>query len=133
MRITTEIPDHAECAHALLGGFVACAEILIAAGVVPPFPTDVPHVVYRLEPPGEEDWKLPHLVVRDGWGDCEDLAIWLCAGLHVTGEDPGARCVIVVTGRNKLHCLVLRSDGTHEDPSVDMMTPADRKRLTDGG
>lgn len=132
MDITTSIPDHAACAEALMEGFVLCSMLLIGSGVVPPFPHDT-SVVYRLEPPGEEDWKLPHNVVRDGWGDCEDLAIWTVAGLRWTGEDPGARCVIVRTARDKLHCLVLRSDGTHEDPSIDLMTAADRRRLTDGG
>lgn len=70
MDITTNVPDHALCAEALLIGFVACAEIIIRAGLAPPDPLDVPpgSVVYRLEDPGQEDWKLPHNVIRDGWG-----------------------------------------------------------------
>ena len=133
MKITSNIPDHARCVEAVLTGFVACARLLIEADLIPPFPHDVVGVNYRLEAPGEEDWKLPFGVITDGWGDCEDLAIWLCAGLHATGEDPDARCIIVQTGRNKLHCVVQRGDGTIEDPSVALMTPQDLKRYTDAG
>lgn len=137
MRMSSEVPDTAACCEAVLSGFVACARILIRNGVVPPFPHNVKDaktgeyaIRYQVEPAGQEDWKLPHNVIRDGWGDCEDLALWVVAGLQETGEDPGARCRIVRTGRGKLHCVVAKSDGTFEDPSVDLMTPADMKRYT---
>jgi bifunctional N-acetylglucosamine-1-phosphate-uridyltransferase/glucosamine-1-phosphate-acetyltransferase GlmU-like protein len=66
-----------------------------------------------------------------GLSDCEDLAIWTAAGLRETGEDPEAYVRIVRTGRGKLHAMVQRSDGSFEDPSIDLMTPEDLKRYTD--
>lgn len=56
-----------------------------------------------------------------GVDDCEDLAGWMAAGLRWTGEDTGARVALIRTGRNKLHAVVLRSDGSIDDPSVDLM------------
>lgn len=119
MKMCSNIPDHAACLEAALTGFVAVARIMIASGLVPPFPHEA-NVRYQNEPVGEEDWKLPNNVIRDGWGDCEDLALWVAAGLQETGEDPGARVIIVRTGTNKLHAVVERSDGSIEDPSYDL-------------
>jgi hypothetical protein len=66
--ITSSIPDHAVYAEAVLDGFVECARLMIETGMVPAYPHDVVGIRYQLEPVGEEDWKLPHLVIRDGWG-----------------------------------------------------------------
>jgi hypothetical protein len=149
MRMTSEIPNHAACVEAVLDGFVECARLLIAAGVVPPFPHDVrnadgsPGIHYQVEPPGEEDWKLPPGQIRDGWADCEDLALWVAAGIREMGEDPwGVLCEdawvrIVRTGRGKLHAVVerLHEDGTttFQDPSIELMRPEDRERYTSHG
>lgn len=125
MRMTCELPDHAAAVEALLEGFVRAALVIIGAGLAPPDPRQA-KVVYKLEPPGEEDWKLPHNVVRDGWGDCEDIAGWRAAGLRFTGEDPGARVIVVKTGKDKatgqekLHAVVERSDGTIDDVCKEM-------------
>jgi len=137
MRFTCELPDHAAACEMVLDALVEVARVEIRAGLVPPFPHDIKNadggngIRYKLEPAGEEDWKLPHGVLRDGWGDCEDLALWVAAGLRETGEDPDAYVRIVRTGRGKLHAIVQRGDGGHEDPSIDLMTPEDLKRYTD--
>lgn len=48
---------------------------------------------YRPEEPGQEDWDDCLTVAKRGWGDCEDLAAWLCAELReVYGI--AAECVI---------------------------------------
>lgn len=120
MHVTTDIPDAATAISALAEGFILLDMLLIVHGVVPPFPHDA-NVVYKLEAPGEEDWKLAHRVMRDGWGDCEDLVFWTVAGLRVTGEDPDARLIVVRTGHNKLHAVVERSDGSIEDPSLEFI------------
>lgn len=120
MHITTDIPDHAGVIQTLGRGFALVNCILILSGVVPPFP-HMTRVRYQLEPAGEEDWKLAHRVLRDGWGDCEDLVFWTLAGLWTTGEDEGAKFEVVRTGENKLHAVVRRSDGSIEDPSLDLM------------
>jgi len=131
MRMTCDLPDDAECCEVVLDALVEVARKIIRELDLAPFPQEVNGVWYKLEPEGEEDWKLPHNVIRDGWGDCEDMCIYHCAGLRETGEDPGAMCRIVRTARNKLHCVVQRSDGTFDDPSIDMMKPEDLRRFTD--
>lgn len=149
MRMTSEIPNHAACVEAVLEGFIECARILIRSGVVPPFPHDVrrsdgsPGVHYQVEPPGEEDWKLPPGGIRDGWMDCEDLGIWTAAGTREMGHDPfGVPCEdawvrVVRTGRGKLHAVVerLHADGstTFEDPSVELMRDEDWERYMSHG
>jgi len=119
MKVTVNLPDHAAAVEALLEGFVRACQVIVEAGLAPLDPTQA-NVRYQLEPPGEEDWKLPQNVIRDGWGDCEDLAGWRAAGLRITGEDPDARAVVARTGPGKLHCVVMRSDGSIDDPSRDV-------------
>jgi len=111
--------------EAALEGLVAANQVLIRHGIVPASPFDA-NVVYKLEPPGEEDWKLAWNVIRDGWGDCEDLNGWECAGIRET-SDPGARVRVVRTGVNKLHCIGQLSDGSYFDvcPALGMR-PKDR-------
>ena len=110
MKMTCRLPDHAVVVEALLEGFVRACQVIIAAGLAPLDPRDS-DVRYQLEPAGEEDWKLPQNCIRDGWGDCEDLAGWRAAGMRLSGADPGARVVVVKTAPGKLHALVQRSDG----------------------
>lgn len=119
MKISSEVPDVASVCEALLEGFIQAAQVLIRAGVVPAFPRDA-GVIYKMEPVGEEDWKLPHNVMRDGWGDCEDLALWEAAGMRETGQDDGARVRIVRIGAGKLHAIVMLSDGKVLDPSLEL-------------
>lgn len=40
-------------------------------------------VVYRLEPPRQEDWLDIPSILKAGNGDCEDLACWRAAELRV--------------------------------------------------
>lgn len=48
---------------------------------------------YRPEAPGHEDWDDCVTVAKRGWGDCEDLAAWLCAELRELYGIP-AECVL---------------------------------------
>lgn len=70
-------------------------------------PLEESGAVYKAEPPGREDWDDCMIVARRGWGDCEDLAAYLCAqirelyGIH-------AECVI----RQKfISSAVMRAQG----------------------
>lgn len=112
--------------EAALEGLVQADQLLIRCGIVPPSPIDA-RVRYKLEPPGEEDWKLACLVIRDGWGDCEDLNGWECAGIRESGYDPGARVRVIRTGATKLHAICQLSDGSIVDvcPALGMR-PGDR-------
>ncbi len=117
MKVTATLPDHGTVVEAVLEGFVLAACEIIASGVVPPFPGQT-GVRYAEESAGSEVWLLPNQVMAAGVGDCEDLCIWQAAGMRVTGEDPGARCILAMTGAKKLHCLVMLSDGRVSDPSL---------------
>lgn len=130
MKMTSELPNDAECCELVLDALVEVARKIIRALDLPLHPQDCRGIRYRLEPPGEEDWKLPHNVIRDGWGDCEDLALWDCAGYREEGDED-AMPRIVRTQRNKLHCVVELGDGTFVDPSIDLMTSEDKRRYTD--
>lgn len=112
MRIVLEdIPPSADVLRAFLEGMVAlnCAIIL---------DQDLPSVYevarYRREPPGREVWKHAALVVRDGLGDCEDLAAYRAAELRVR-DGEAATVDVIRTGPRTLHAVVRRADGEVED------------------
>lgn len=77
-------------------------------------------VVYRREPPGNEQFKDVHAILADGHGDCEDLACAVAAWRTVRTHE---HCVPTVTWKRRgpnswlYHITVLRADGTREDPS----------------
>jgi hypothetical protein len=50
--------------------------------------------------------------------DCEALGPWLAAERRVYDGDAAAQALIYPSGSNKFHCVVMRGDGTIEDPSV---------------
>lgn len=56
-------------------------------------PLEESGAVYKAEPPGREDWDDCMIVAKRGWGDCEDLAAYLCAQLRELEGVP-AECVI---------------------------------------
>jgi len=126
MNIAITCPDHGIVVEALLEGCVLAAQAIIDAGVVPPFPTDIPGLRFIPEQ-GTEKWLLPHQTMKAGGGDCEDLAIWTAGGYRATGLDPGARARVMQTGKSTLHCVVQLSDGTFEDPAL-VLRQRDKKR-----
>jgi hypothetical protein len=90
--------------------------------------------IYKEEAPGKEDWNDALTVASQGYGDCEDLAAYLCAELREL-HGVNATCVIrqkfftpamlrsagypVVPrdGFFLVHCLVRLPDGRVLDPS----------------
>jgi len=78
-------------------------------------------VRYAPEPQGREDWDPADVVHDRGWGDCEDLAAWRAAELRMAGEDARADCYpsrVRADGSRVWHAVVVREDGTVEDPSL---------------
>lgn len=74
---------------------------------------------YRREPPTVEKWATAGYIREnptEGF-DCEDLASYACAWLRVTGIDPGARIGLQRVSSG-WHVIVVRSDGSIEDPSA---------------
>lgn len=122
MRIRIAMPDEAVTPEALdsaLGAVTRVNEQLIGQGSVP-LAAEAIHqgVVWSPEPAGEERFDHAGTVMARGWGDCDDLAPYHAASLHVTGVDPGAVARVVRTGPNMWHALVQRSDGSIDDPSM---------------
>lgn len=76
---------------------------------------------WKPEPPGDEHFDLGSTVLRRGWGDCDDLAPWHAASLRATGDDTGARAIVVPSASGvpgRWHAVVERSSGQIEDPSL---------------
>ena len=127
MRIAVAVPEphvSAPVLNAALEGVTRLDEALIKEGTVPPFRTDVENVRWKPEPPGGEHFDHAAIVHGRGWGDCDDLAPWHAASLRVTGEDPGATAIVKKSGPKRWHCLVRRSDGSIDDPSIEAGMPA---------
>lgn len=79
---------------------------------------------YQPEPPGREDWDAFPQILRQGWGDCEDLVGARCAELRVREgvrafPDFVWRTVVHPGGRKQdvYHIIVRYPDGRFEDPS----------------
>jgi len=69
---------------------------------------------------GTENWKDPITVFEDGFGDCEDLAIWRTAELrnnHKAAKPYIRYRIDPVTGMYIYHVMVMRAGGKLEDPS----------------
>jgi hypothetical protein len=123
MRIRIAVPDaatHPDVLNAALEAVTKTDERLIQAGQVPHADEAIAAgLKWKPEPPGDEHFDHAAKIVQRGWGDCDDLAPYKAASLRVTGEDPGARAVVIPSGPKKWHAIVERSDGTDDDPSAD--------------
>jgi hypothetical protein len=62
-----------------------------------------------------ERWQLPSETFARRRGDCEDLACWRAAELRARGER--AHVGVRRTGPRVLHAIVVRANGSVEDPS----------------
>lgn len=81
-------------------------------------------VRYQLEPEGTtEEFACVPVVLRRGWGDCDDLAPWRVAELRNQGEKAKIRIQWKPQDPERpkagklYHVLVRRGDGSIEDPS----------------
>lgn len=124
MRLTMTIPTVSRSAvkHALEALVRRNQDLLREAGGQVP-PLYAARVAYRPEPPGKEDWDALDIVWPRGYGDCEDLAGWRAAELREVGEPARADCYVSRVspeGRKVWHCIVVRADGTVEDPSIQL-------------
>lgn len=122
MRLCVGIPE----AHVSQPVLEAAAEAvtrldedLIRKGEAPDFHAALERglVKWQPEPPGEERFDNAVKVISRGWGDCDDLAPWRAASARASGEDPGARAIMVRKSPTLWHAMVQMSDGKIEDPS----------------
>lgn len=122
LHVTMEVPADPAALTAVLEGLVRLNEYQLGQAVLgggehPPLYGS--RVVYRREPPGEEDWKTIDRLFAEGEGDCEDLSTARAAQLRGEGEQ--AHAIVVPTPAGKFHAVVLRETGEIEDPSRIML------------
>jgi hypothetical protein len=116
------VPTGAATFTAALEGLTALDEELLRQNPGLP-PIAQAGVVYDKEPTSKWRTVLDILDGKSGpkmRADCEALAPWRAAELRVSGEDPGAHALVYPSGPSKFHAIVMRSDGTLEDPSVEL-------------
>lgn len=91
---------------------------------------------YRAEPPGREDWDPAAVFMPRLWGDCEDLAGKRAADLRRAGETSARadtyRSRVRPDGTAVWHAIVVRGDGTLEDPSALLGMPTHRGHAPTG-
>jgi hypothetical protein len=121
MRINVAVPEASVSAPVLdaaLESVTRLNEQLLADGAVPTFDKALKKgIVWKPEPPGEEHFDHAGVVVRRGWGDCDDLAPYEAATLRHTGEDPDAKAIVRRSGPKRWHAIVQHGDGSLRDPS----------------
>lgn len=114
LRATFTIAARPEHLRAALLGLVALNRVILAERPLPPLYES--GVGYRAEVLGSEEWQSADQVYSRKEGDCEDLAAWRAAELQLGGE-LGATVDVVKTGARKYHAVVVRGDGSYEDPT----------------
>ena len=120
MRINVAVPEEhvsSDVINAALEATTRLDEKLIRQGAVPTFKRAKDRVRWQPEPPGDEHFDHAGVVMKRGWGDCDDLACWHAASLRMTGQDRGAHAIVKQVGPKRWHAVVRRSDGHIEDPS----------------
>jgi hypothetical protein len=96
-----------------LEGLVRQSVMQRKAGLVPPLLAT--SVRYR-KAPGPEKWQTALETYRDGWGDCDRLAVWRAADLRLEGFRD-ARVVIKLVRPGLSHAQVF-AGGKLFDPSL---------------
>jgi hypothetical protein len=110
---TFRVPAREDAFAAALEGLTRVNEGLMQRQAIPPLYQA--GVRYKDEP--RDVWRHALDVLGEGWGDCEDLSAYRAAELRHTGEDPAAAVNVYKSGPSRYHAVVLRGDGTIEDPS----------------
>ena len=104
--------------YAILDFWVANQAAWLAQHPEVPHPYDA-GIRYENESPGREVWQSIRTTLRRGWGDCEDLALYLAAW-YVARKGITARVRLIrfsKAGKVWYHAVVVLPDGRVEDPS----------------
>ena len=122
MRIQVAVPDEhvtPEVVEPVLEAVTRLNEHMIRSGQTPTSHELIKSgAKWRPENMGDEHFDHGGTIASRGWGDCDDWAPLHAATLRTSGEDGGARTIMVPSGPNTFHALVQRSSGAIEDPSV---------------
>lgn len=129
MRIVVGVPEpliSKRVLEPLAEAVTRLSEDQIRAGIAPTFHDALGRGMVRWQPeaPGAERFDHAKTVMDRGHGDCDDLAPWRAGSLRATGEDPGARTIMVQKSPTLWHAMVQKSDGSVEDPSREAGMPS---------
>lgn len=113
VRLDMVVPAIPEALEGALEGLVLINDTLMDRSALPPLYFS--GVRYRRERAGDR-WQTCEQVYSNRSGDCEDLCAWRTAELRRAGE-LDAMCIVRKAGPKMWHVLVLRSNGSIEDPS----------------
>jgi hypothetical protein len=122
MRIRVALPDaivNAKTLGAALELATLANEGLSARKQLPSFFDALEKRAFRWKPENFSDgehFDLAPTVLARGWGDCDDLAPWLCAELRKMGQE--CRPIAYKSGTGTWHAVVEMADGRILDPSV---------------
>jgi hypothetical protein len=136
MRVNVAIPEEhvtAPVLNAALEATTRLNEVMLDKGKLPLFRDAKDAVRWKPEPPGDEHFDHGAMVLKRGWGDCDDLAPWHAASLRATGQDRGAQAVVKQVAPKRWHAVVQRSDGRIEDPSRAAGMPGQGSAQISGG
>lgn len=112
LQVSLFVPSNADALEHALEGLVALDAFIIRDKQLPP----LMQTGARYRPEKGELWRNCLQVIKDGWGDCEDLSAYRAAELRVYNSEP-ARLILIKTGPRLLHAVVQRANGEIEDPS----------------
>jgi hypothetical protein len=122
MRLNVAVPEARvtkPVLDAALESVTRLNESLLKDGSVPTAERAIKNgAIWKPEPYEDEHFDHAGIVVKRGWGDCDDWAPYHAASLRHTGKDPGAVAVVRRSGPRRWHAIVNRSNGTVDDPSI---------------
>lgn len=122
MRIRVSVPDEhvtSDVVEPVLEAVTRLNERMIENGQTPTSHELIDQgAIWRPEDPGDEHFDHGGTIAKRGWGDCDDWGPLHTATLRASGEDPGAKTIMVQSGPSTYHALTQRSDGSLEDPSI---------------
>lgn len=115
MRVLITVPDDAPSLRAALTLALAFAVRDLQAN--PRLPKLYRSGVWYAREPalGVDHFAMPSEVARQGWGDCDDLALWAAAALRLKGIR--ATVDVVRSGERLWHAVVRLPNGQTIDPS----------------
>jgi len=121
MRIRVALPD-AVVNEKTLGAALELSTLanqgLASRGQLPSIFEALKKKAFRWKPENFSDgehFDLAPTVLARGWGDCDDIAPWLCAELRRQGHE--CRPIAYKSGDQTWHAVVEMADGTILDPS----------------
>jgi hypothetical protein len=120
MRLNIAVPENRvtkPILDAALEATTRLNEEMIRKRDVPLFDSVKSRIQWKPEPKGDEHFDHAGLVLKRGWGDCDDQAPYAAASMRASGEDRGARAVVRRSGPKRWHAIVKLSDGSYRDPS----------------